>query len=221
MQLVTRTKSAPHGQFRLNRRFRAKTWSLALAIATSTATMALPSHARAEDKKVVRALDGNWGMAFTFGGLATMTAGNRTDAVGGLLVTQVSMRAVMSEKLIFPMFVGFGARVLKPDNTDASSDVGFRVGGGIEYHFRIWRRISPFVGGNIAISLAEPSGDSNWIFGLELMPTLGIEYYVFDRVSLIAQYFFAIQFQFTDNVFTFTNGTQTQAGGALSLVFYF
>ena len=194
--------------------------------------------ATSPDSPVVRAVDGNWGLFFLFGGLATLSSDNVSRNVAGLILTRVGMRYVLKENFIIPMYLGFGSNVATHDDDDNNTDdsrtnVGFELGGGIEYHFRIWRRISPFVGAGLGFRMEEPTGDENWLFGLGLGPNLGVEYYIADRVSLIAQYYFTFQFLFqrayqgidsqgnTTYTTDFAFQLNTLAGGSLSLVFYF
>lgn len=181
------------------------------------------AHARAEDPELpaVRAVEGNWGMFFRFGGLATLDAGNNTRQVNNLLLTQIGMRAVVTDELIVPFYFGAGFSHISAANSNATiTDVGFDMGAGFEYHFRVWRRISPFVGGGVGLSILEPSGDTNTTIGIGLGPTMGIEYYVADRVSLIAQYFLTFQANIAPDRFTGISFT-TLSGGAMNLVFYF
>lgn len=195
---------------------RATTSTLALALCVGL--WGAPDRAWAAEEPVVRADAGNLGLSFTFGGLASMTAGS-SEAVNTLIFSQVGLRIVLNENFIFPLYVGFGMQLRDQENTDAQTDFGLRLGGGVEYHFRIWRRISPFIGGGLRIGLDEPAGDNNWGFGFALTPTMGIEYYVGDRLSLIAQYYFNLIFAITDPAFNLHVGTAS--GGALSAVFYF
>ena len=186
--------------------------------------MALTSTAPAEnpDLPVVRAVKDDWGMFFRFGGLASMTAGNNTRDVNNLLVTQVGMRAVVSDTVIVPFYFGTGLRVLTAANgsDQSATDVGMDAGVGFEYHFRVWRRISPFVGASIGVGFAEPTGDDNTVVGIGLGPSLGVEYYIADRVSLIAQYLLTFQLEIQPDRFTGVS-LNTLSGGALNLVFYF
>ena len=164
-------------------------------------------------------------MQFTFGGLATLTTTNlNVPNTGTLLVTQVGLRMVRSESIIIPLFFGFGTNVVDPPGDDNSAaNLGLRIGGGLEYHFRIWRRISPFLGGYGAFDYGNPTGSDNWSLGLTLLPTLGVEYYWGDRVSFIAQYFFGVAFQYQatpgDGQIAF--GISTSSGGSASICFYF
>ena len=66
----------------------------------------------------------------------------------------------------------------------------------------------------------EPSGNTNTTIGIGLGPTMGIECYVADRVSLIAQYFLTFQANIAPDRFTGISFT-TLSGGAMNLVFYF
>jgi len=200
-----------------------------LALVCVTFLCAAPSTAAASDSNVVRAAAGNWGMFFRAEGLATLGTESERLEVGGagvipretaLFVTQVGMRAVLSERWIIPFYLGFGVRVLDPDgNIDSRTDYGLDVGGGFEYHFRVWRRISPFVGATIGLQSFDPAGNDNGIIVLGLGPTLGVEYYLGDRVSILLQYLVRFGFGFSEPAFEFS--FNTRAGGALSLSFYF
>ena len=121
---------------------------------------------------------------------------------------------------MIPIFFGFGARISSPEGGDSSGDIGFLLGGGLEYHFRIWRRISPYVGFGFGLGYSNPAGDDNGRFGVGMGPILGVEYYVFDHVSLQASYMMNLQIErsFGDETNTLL---ATQAGGALNLTFYF
>jgi len=178
----------------------------------------------ASSDPVVRAAAGDWGMFFRAGGLANLTleqdAMNVSGGSDGLLVTQVGLRPVITEHWIIPFHVGMGVRFLSPDVGDTRTDFGLLAGVGVEYHFRIWRRISPFVGGGFNIGMDDPSGGGNWAFMIGLAPTLGIEYYIGDRVSLLLQYLMSFDFTFQDGG-TSMRVFNTRAGGALSIAFYF
>ncbi|MCB9647095.1 MAG: outer membrane beta-barrel protein [Deltaproteobacteria bacterium] len=194
---------------------------------------AAPSHAPAtnRDEPVVRAHEGDWGMTFRFGGLGTLFAtGNTraTDTQGGstnVLLTQVGLKKVIDETWMVPIYFGAGMRRRAVDsvggvNIDSATDWGFDVGAAIEYHFRIWRRISPYVGFGFGLGYSNPAGDDNGRFGVGMGPILGVEYYVFDHVSLQASYMMNLQIErsFGDETNTLL---ATQAGGALNLTFYF
>jgi hypothetical protein len=182
---------------------------------------------------VVRAAAGNWGMFFRFGGLASLDHGSNTRSVDGLLLTQVGFRYVVSEKLIVPVYFSLGIRVINPpddpfmpENDDKSW--GMEIGSGIEYHFRIWRRISPFIAFNLGLGVSEPNGDSNTAFGIGFGPAMGVEYYIADRVSITVQYMMALQIEIqqvpvgmdeTDNWRTVQ--FNTMAGGAINIAYYF
>ncbi len=217
--------------FVLRGRARAQRVVAAVGMLGAALILAMSSPAQAEakaadgDNPVVRAASGLWGMQFTFGGLATMSHTNSAVAnTGTLVVTQIGMRMVRSENVIIPLFFGFGTNLVDPPGDDnAMANIGVRLGGGLEYHFRIWRRISPFLGGYGVFDYGNPSGGRNWSVGLTLLPTLGVEYYWGDRVSFIAQYFFGIGFQYQkageEGQISF--GVSTSAGGQLSINFYF
>lgn len=172
------------------------------------------------ENPVVRAVEGNWGMFFRFGGLSTMAAIGESRDINGLLVTQVGLRRVFSDGWIVPFYAGTGVRLLAPDGGgDPVVDGGLDVGAGFEYHFREWRRISPFVGlsGGLGFSAGD---DEDVVVGLGVGPTLGVEYYVADRVSLIAQYMLTLQLEIVPDEYTGFS-FNTLSGGALTLVFYF
>ncbi len=179
-----------------------------------------------QDHPIVRAKEDDWGMFFRFGGLATLLASNNTRNVNSLLVTQVGIKAVLSEKLMIPFFFGTGVRhISEDDGNDSQTDFGLDIGVGVEYHFRIWHRISPFIGGSLGFGISDPTGDSNMVIGIGIGPNLGVEYYVADRVSLAAQYLLVFQFEngqppgSTGKLTTVQ--LSTLSGGAMNLNFYF
>ncbi|MCC7384295.1 MAG: hypothetical protein IT384_20790 [Deltaproteobacteria bacterium] len=177
--------------------------------------------ASADEVPVVRAREGDWGMFFRFGGLSTLTASNNTRDLNGMLVTQVGMRAVLDDAWVVPFSFGSGVRSVNPEGlSDAAVDVGLDLGVGFEYHFRIWRRISPFVGLGLGFGLGDPEGRNNFVLGFGLGPSMGIEYYIADRVSLIAQYLLTFQVEVSPENYTGLS-LNTLAGGAATLVFYF
>jgi hypothetical protein len=176
---------------------------------------------RAEEDPVVRAEAGDWGMFFRFGGLSTLTASNPTRDINGVMATQVGLRAVLTDELILPFFFGTGFRTVDPDGSrSAQTDVGADVGAGLEYHFRVWRRISPFIAFSLGLGMTDPTGPGNFLFGLGAGPGMGVEYYVADRVSLIAQYLLTFQLEIAPDEYTGISFS-TLSGGALTLVFYF
>jgi hypothetical protein len=179
---------------------------------------------------VVRAHAGNVGLFFRFGGLATLQASGNARAVApGFLLTQVGAKFVKNEHWIFPVYFGTALRLQSASPaagaSSTSGDVGLEAGGGLEYHFRIWRRISPFLGFTGGLAYLNPSGSDDWTIGFGFGPGLGVEYYIADRVSLTAQYMAVLQIasqklgaaggSLTQVVF------QTLAGGALNLTCYF
>jgi hypothetical protein len=200
---------------------------LSLAITIVLATMASHSLAQTrfhppDDSPVVRAAGGDYGLFFRFGGLGTMTAtGERERNVNNLLISQVGLKIAFSERWLLPIFLGTGLRLTKPSGSGESrTDWGTDAGAGFEYHFRIWRRISPFVGANLELGFNDPSGSNNFVFSAAMGPQLGVEYYFGDRVSLTAQYEFLFRINYEDSIasaFSFA----TQAGGILTLTYYF
>ncbi|HRI54032.1 MAG TPA: hypothetical protein PLW65_28025 [Pseudomonadota bacterium] len=176
-----------------------------------------------DDSPVVRAAPNNWAMTFAFGGLGSLTANGIVDQkAGNLLFTEIGFRAVLSSVTI-PFSVGLGlanTSSLKGPST-SSTDVGLSFTGGVLKSFRVWRRIAPYFGGLFHFSYLDPSGDNNWIIGLSIGPVLGIEYYIADRVSLLAQGTFQFGVSLTDPQAAIGLGSAISGGGQLGLVFYF
>lgn len=197
-----------------------KLWGALVASSIVFATS--PASAQdSADMPVVRAQEGDWGMFFRFGGLSTLLAEGNSRNVGGLLLSQVGFKKVLSEESQIPFYMGAGFRLIDPDGPgDNATDVGLDIGGGWEYHFRIWRRISPFVGVTFGIGFTNPTGDDNTTIGLGFGPIAGVEYFVADRVSLTAQYILSVQFEVVPDSFTAVQFS-TLAGGAMNLTFYF
>jgi hypothetical protein len=199
--------------------------------------------ARPDDSPVVRATGGNLGLLFRFGGLANLfaTGNSRTIAAGtsgteALILTQVGMKIVLSERWMVPVYFGSSVRVVNPDEGSTTgvdldrTDWGIDFGAGFEYHFRIWRRISPFIGFNLGIGITDPSGGDNSNYGVGFGPSLGVEYYIGDRVSLAALYQLVLNVSYLEvrssassgGVSSVTGfGFQTLAGGSLYLTYYF
>jgi len=187
----------------------------------------------AADGPVVRAEAGNMGMYFRFGGLASLTHSNNSRTVSGtqggsLVFSQVGVKFVFSERLMLPIWFGTGLRVDSPDTDPPGSpegpynNWGIDLGVGLEYHFRIWRRLSPFIGGSFGFNVQDPTNSDNVTVGVGLGPIMGMEYYIGDRVSLTAMYMFVIQIAFQDSAnSTTTFGMSTLAGGALNITYYF
>ena len=173
---------------------------------------------------VVRAEGGNIGMYFLFGGLAGLTHSNVERNIGALLFNRVGVKFAFSEKWMLPIWFGTGLRVDSVDapGVDATTDWGIDLGVGFEYHFRIWRRISPFFGAGLGFDIQDQTGSDNIRFGMGLGPTLGVEYYIGDRLSLSALYMFVIQLVYQDSAAaTTTFGFSTLAGGAVTITYYF
>jgi hypothetical protein len=177
------------------------------------------------DGPVVRAEGGNMGMYFLFGGLAGLTHSNVNRNIGALVFNRVGIKFAFSEKWMLPIWFGTGLRVDSVDapTVDATTDWGIDLGVGFEYHFRIWRRISPFLGAGLGFDIQDQTGSDNFRFGMGFGPTLGVEYYIGDRVSLSALYMFIIQLLYQDHAIasTTTFGLSTLAGGAVTITYYF
>ncbi|MCK6545231.1 hypothetical protein L6R52_05130 [Myxococcota bacterium] len=192
-------------------------------------TVGAPARAAADDaaEPVVRAASGDWGLFFRVAGLDALALGNNERDVGGLRLVQVGAKVVLSEELMIPFYFGTGLRSISEDGEDQSqSDFGIDLGVGVEWHFRTWRRISPFVGAHLGFGLVDPSGDENTNYGFGIGPSIGVEYYVADRLSLMAQYMLVFQLDSREQPGLGAGTLQTVqlstlAGGALNLTFYF
>lgn len=175
---------------------------------------------------VVRAAAGDYGMFFRFGGLASLLASGNTRNVNSLLLTQVGMKKVLSDDLMIPFYFGTGVRHISEDaGNDSATDFGIDLGAGIEWHFRTWRRISPFIGASLGLAILDPDGDDNHTIGVGIGPNVGVEYYVADRLSLTAMYLLTFQFEngapLGSNDKLTTIQLSTLSGGAMNLTFYF
>jgi hypothetical protein len=190
---------------------------------------------------VVRAQAGNLGMFFRFGGLATLFTTGNTYTVAGttsssgstdaLVFTQAGIKIVKSETWMIPIYLGTGLRFVSPSSGSSRTDWGLDIGSGFEYHFRIWRRLSPFIGLDLGLGFSDPTGDSNLSVGVGLGPSMGVELYIMDRVSLAALYKLVFQITYQETSTSTGMGTssgsstgvsfQTEAGGALLLNYYF
>ncbi len=188
----------------------------------ATALAEEPGGARTSSDEIVRGEAGNLGMFFRFGGLASLFAGGDTRPIAqGLLLTQFGVKIVINEELMVPIFFGAAFRRFAQDGgPDAISDWGFDAGGGLEYHFRIWNRISPYAGFSLGLGYTNPDGGNNASLGFSIGPLAGVEFYIFDRVSLSAQYTFLFQVVRLFDQSTVTS-VQTLAGGAMNLTYYF
>ncbi|MCA9664434.1 MAG: outer membrane beta-barrel protein [Myxococcales bacterium] len=178
---------------------------------------------------VERVKGGEWGFAWRFGGLASLAATGNGSGVGNIILTEIALKYVPNENWRVIGFFGTGLRLDSPEGGTSGTDWGLSLGGGFEYHFRIWRRISPYFGVQLALGLRDPAGDiggdSNLSFSLSLGPQIGIEYFIFDHVSLQATYLFFLQFELNTYAAASVRGTRfefgTGAGGALTLTIYF
>jgi opacity protein-like surface antigen len=187
---------------------------------------------------VVRAQAGNLGFFFKLGGLATLDHSNTSRTVDGLAFTQIGMKFVSSERLMLRAYFGTGLQHSKAEacpatgtcSSSKSTDMGIEAGVTLEYHFRVWRRISPFVGAGLGLGYINPSGAENWNVGVGFGPLVGVEYYLGDRLSVTAEYMLTFEVGYqkvptgsgagaTASVTTFAY--RTLAGGALVITYYF
>jgi hypothetical protein len=172
-------------------------------------------------RTVRRAEQGDWGMQFTFGGLAPLSiAGVRDHGVNRLLMTELGFRRV-TENFIIPFSIGAGVFHHNPDEGGTQNDAGLAVSFGILKPFRVWRRISPYGGGMLHFHYLDPTGDNNWLVNLSIAPVIGTEFYVGDRVSLLFQGQIDIGANIFDGLTQVRAATSIAAGGQTGLIFYF
>lgn len=197
---------------------------VALAMLVSFSVSAATEHKLGTKNTIVRAEKGDIGMFFKFGGLATMgVAGHNPVAFvapAAFGFSEVGAKFVLSEKWMIPVSIGLGLNHIKPENTDGRTSWGLSATVGFEYHFRIWRRISPYLGGRLNIQVVDPTGKNNLTGHLNLGGVAGVEYYVADRVSLSAEFMINFNMAFTKNP-TADIKFFSSAGGALTVTFYF
>ncbi len=172
---------------------------------------------------VVRAKKGNMGMFFRFAGLGTMAVSGESNPAAAVLMNDIGIKFVFSETFMLPIFFGMGLNLNTPSEGDSSSNWAMDLGAGMEYHFRMWRRFSPFMGGSLRFSFSDKTGEDNMYFAMALGPKLGIEYYIADRLSLSAAYMFMLQIAHQDHasVSTTTFQMSTLSGGSLTITGYF
>jgi len=174
-----------------------------------------------DDSPVVRAGRGNIGMFFRFGGLATMGAESPSEDVAGFVFNQVGIKFALSERWMLPLHFGVGLNINDPSGTSGTNvDWGMMLGAAFEYHFRIWRRISPYVGAGLGLEFNDPRGGDNLRFAATMGPQMGIEFYWADHASLAAFYEFRLRILNQHDSYTQVS-FQTAAGGGLTLTFYF
>lgn len=179
---------------------------------------------RDADGPVARFEPGQWGMQFTFGGLAPLTvAGLRDFGVNRLTFTELGFRRVLSDEWVLPFSIGAGVFHHNPDDSGSESqnDVGLAASVGVQRYFRVWRRIAPYAGGRFRLDYAEPNGRANWRVGFGFGPALGIEYFVGDRVSLSLQGEALVGISTFAGLLQVEVATRVTAGGQMGLTFYF
>jgi len=177
---------------------------------------------RDDDSPVDRAEDGMWAMQFTFGGLAPLSiAGINDYGVNRLLFTELGFRRVF-KRVILPFSVGAGVFHHNPDGAGGSqNDAGLAATVGVLVPFRVWRRISPYAGGQFHLHYLDPTGDNNWLVNVALGPVLGIEFYIAHRVSLLFQGQALVGINIFDGLTQVAAATSIMAGGQTGLIFYF
>lgn len=162
-----------------------------------------------------------WGMQFTFGGLGPLSIGGINDhGVNRLLFTELGFRRVFP-RVIIPFSVGAGIFHHNPESGSSQNDAGLAATVGVLVPFRVWRRISPYAGGQVQLQYLDPTGDNNWLVNLGLGPVIGIEFYIAHRVSLLFQGQALIGINIFDGLTQVNAATSLMAGGQTGLIFYF
>lgn len=193
---------------------------------TDPAKLAAGPSMPANDGPVVRAMPGNWAFSFLFGGLGNLNvAGPVNQKAGNVLFTEFGVRAVLGS-VIIPFSAGLAIGANVPKTGDAVTDFGLSATVGVIKTFRVWRRIVPQFGGTFHFHYLDPgtpgsAPNNDWQIGLSVGPVLGVEYYIADRVSLLAQGTFQFGIGITDPVAAVGLGTSISGGGQLGLNFYF
>lgn len=172
---------------------------------------------------VERPIKGDLGMSFIFSGLATMGIGGEyTFAVNRAFFTEVGMKYMIADKWALPFSFGVGLLSLSEKNPDrTSNDFGLSFTMGFQRYFRVWRRIAPFFGAKLHLDYTEPTGSANYTVRIALGPSLGMEYFIADRVSLQLEYNLLLVFAITDPATAVGLQTIVAQGGLMGLNFYF
>jgi len=178
--------------------------------------------AQGDGDPVERFEAGMWGMQFTFGGLASLSiAGVDTHGVNRTLFPELGFRKVRSDEWSIPFSIGAGVFHHEPDGSSAQNDLGIAGSVGAQRYFRVWRRIAPYAGGRFHLHYLDPTGTDNWLVNIAVGPTLGIEYFVGDRVALTLEGDALVGINVFDALLQVDWGTSLAAGGQTGLVFYF
>jgi hypothetical protein len=174
-------------------------------------------------RTVMRAVPGNWGMTFIFGGLGPLSVAGHGDQplADGLIFTEIGVRRVF-KKIVLPFSFGAGITHRTREGT-TRPEVSAGVSGSIAVlrGFRVWRRIAPYFGGFLHAHYIDAPGPNNWLVNIGVGPILGIEYYLADRVSLYGQGEFAIGPDISKQSVQLVARAMMAAGGQLGLTFYF
>lgn len=171
------------------------------------------------DDGVIIAEGGDLGLSFRFGGLASLSLDGDTRVVSNFPITQVGLKIVSSREVHIPISFGFAFRDVADGGGRDDAVVGFDLNAGIEYYFRIWRRIAPYFGATVGLGYTDIENDA--LIGFGIGPVIGVQYYIADRVSLGAEYAFSFQIAtLTDEAEKLIN-LSTSAGGQAYLTVYF
>ncbi|MBK8234938.1 MAG: hypothetical protein IPK74_05240 [Deltaproteobacteria bacterium] len=172
-------------------------------------------------RNVRRGEPGDWGMQFTFGGLAPLSiAGIRDHGINRLLMTELGFRRV-TKPLIVQFSLGAGVFNHSPREGESENDAGISASLALLRPFRVWRRISPYAGGMLHFHYVDPDGRANWMFNFSFGPVIGTEFYIGDRVSLLFQGQADLGITAFHGLMQVRAATSISAGGQTGLIFYF
>lgn len=134
------------------------------------------------DAKVVRRPEpGMWGLSFGFEGLSTMGLDNPDHSAGYSRFVEVGLRRVF-HRGVMPLSAGFGVAGRPVDDPPVG---GISGSSGFVWFFRENGRIVPQAGILGQAHLYWSRGIDGW--GVAAAPVVGIEFFLVDHVSLLAQ----------------------------------
>lgn len=181
-----------------------------------------PAATGGKTSPVERPIAGDLGMSFQFGGLAGLNVGGLVSHTANkLFLTEIGMKYMLADKWALPFSIGVGMLNFSQEGQDAQFDTGLSFSVGFQRYFRTWRRIAPYFGVKMHFHYVDPTGASNYLVQLAFGPTLGVEYFIADRVSLGLEYALLIGMNFEDRKTTVGLQTVMSMGGQMALTFYF